>query len=313
MESIDPPINTTLPLVVTVIIYSGRQEDIIECLDSLHRNFYPNHRIIILDYILSDRLAKDVRDTYPNVRVVELNENLGYAGNNNVGIKLAMEYNPEWIFILNDDVVLDTACISLLIENSKHDRDIGMVGPLVLHFDEPNIIQSAGGLLDKYWNNVHIGGNEKDRGQFPNMQQVDWVSGCAILVRRAVIEQVGMLDPDYFLYWEETEWCLRAGRAGWKIVNIPQARLWHKGVQRDYQPKPYVTYYMTRNHLFTLSKHKAPLRAWIFTLVQILRSLVSWTIKPQWHHKREHRNAMWRGLIDFIKHRQGPMPFYSIT
>ena len=313
MTSLDSPKKTSFPLAVIVIIYSGRRDDLVECLDSLHRNSYSNYRIIVLDYILSDGLTKMVRDNYPDAFVVELSENLGYAGNNNVGIKLALEYGAEWILLLNDDIVLDTACLSLLIEKSEGDANIGIAGPLVLHFDEPNIIQSAGGTLDKYWSNNHIGGNEVDQGQFSNAQLVDWVSGCAILVRRKVIEQVGMLDTGYFLYWEETEWCLRANRADWKIINIPQARLWHKGVQRDYQPKPYVTYYMTRNHLFTLSKHKAPLKAWIFTLVQILRSLVSWTIKPQWHHKREHRNAMWRGLVDFIKHRQGPVSFYSAT
>jgi GT2 family glycosyltransferase len=303
----------TPPLVVSVIIYSGRQENIMECLDSLHRASYSNHRIIVLDYILSDGLSNVIRDTYSDVIVVELSENLGYAGTNNVGIKLAMEHNADWILILNDDTVLDKACLSLLISNGERNSNIGIVGPLVYHFDEPDIIQSAGGILDQYWNNIHIGGNEMDRGQFTKIQQVDWVSGCALLVRRAAVEQVGMLDPGYFLYWEETEWCLRAGRAGWRILNIPQARLWHKGVQRDYQPKPYVTYYMTRNHLFTLSKYKAPLRAWVFTLVQIVRSLVSWTIKPRWRHKREHRNAMWHGLVDFIKHRQGPMPFYLLT
>lgn len=308
MGSISHPVNITLPLVVTVIIYSGRQKDIIECLESLHHNSYSNHKIIVLDYILSDGLATVVRGIYPDVIFVELRENLGYAGNNNVGIKLAIEHNPEWIFILNDDVILDTSCISLLVDIGERDPDIGMVGPLVLHFDEPNIIQSAGGILDKYWKNIHLDSNQLYQEQFSEVRQVDWISGCAILVRRAVIEQVGMLDPEYFLYWEETEWCLRANLAGWKIINMPNARLWHKGVQRDYQPKPYVTYYMTRNHLFTLSKHKAPLRAWSFTLAQILRSLVSWTIKPQWHHKREHRNAMWRGLVDFMNHRYGPMP-----
>jgi GT2 family glycosyltransferase len=151
---------TSIPLVVSVIIYSGRRENIIECLESLHHASYSNHRIIILDYILSDGLSKLVRETYPDVFVVELSKNLGYAGNNNVGIKLALEHNASWILILNDDTVLEKTCLSLLISFGECDSNIGIVGPLVYHFDEPDIIQSAGGILDKYWNNIHIGGND---------------------------------------------------------------------------------------------------------------------------------------------------------
>lgn len=302
---------TSLPLVISVIIYSGRQADILACLDSFHQSSYPNSKTMVLDYILNDGMVHLVRDMYPNVQVVEINENLGYAGNNNVGIQLAMDQGAEWIFILNDDTVLDPGCLASLIDASESDPSIGFIGPTIYHFREPEIIQSAGGMLGKYWQGVHLGQDEVDRGQFHSSHDVEWISGCAILVRCAVIEKIGMLDPDYFLYWEETEWCLRARRTGWKIVHVPQARLWHKGVQRDYQPKPYVTYYVTRNHLFTLSKHHAPVTAWVYTLFQIFRSLISWTIKPRWRFKREHRDAMWQGFIDFLRHRRGPMPSRS--
>ncbi len=128
------------------------------------------------------------------------------------------------------------------------------------------------------------------------------------MVRRATIENIGMLDANYFLYWEDTEWCIRAAKTGWKIIQVPDAKLWHKGVTRHYQPKPYVTYYITRNYLFTLTKHKAPLFILALAFFQILRTLLSWTLKPQWRYKRDHRNAMLRGVIDFLQRRMGPMP-----
>lgn len=128
------------------------------------------------------------------------------------------------------------------------------------------------------------------------------------MVRRAVIDQVGMLDPRFFYYWEETEWCLRAARAGWRIVHVPEARLWHKGVQRNYHPKPSVTYYSTRNRLLMLAKHRAPLMTWVVAWSQILRTLTSWTVKPKWRSMREHRDAMWHGMWDFLLNRWGQMP-----
>jgi GT2 family glycosyltransferase len=242
------------------------------------------------------------------VQIVSLEQNLGYAGNNNVGIELAMQQGADWVFVLNEDIVLDSECLAELIEVGESDSQIGILGPLVYHHDEPTVIQSAGGMLGKYWESIHLGKNEADNGQFNAPHPVEWISGCAILVRRQAIEQAGMLDANYFIYWEETEWCIRVARAGWKIIHVPQARVWHKGVQREYRPKPYVTYYLTRNQLFTLAKHKAPFKVWVYTLARILRTIASWTVKPRWRNKREHRNAMWRGLVDFLQRRWGPMP-----
>ncbi len=301
------------PLLFVVILVFDRHDDVTACLESLAESDYENKKIILLDGGLSIDAIDAIRRDYPYLQVIPLADNLGYAGNNNIGIKAALEQGAEWVLVLNDDTVLDGKCLSILMQAGEQDSGTGIVGPMVYHFAEKNVIQSAGGLLGKYWYSSHIGQNELDQGQFSSVRRVDWVSGCSILVRREVIEQVGILDPNYFLYWEEAEFCLRAQEAGWKVIHVPQAKLWHKGVQRDYQPKPYVTYYVTRNHLFTLSKHHAPVIAWVYTLFQIFRSLISWTIKRRWQFKREHRDAMWQGLIDFLRHRRGPMPSRSGT
>jgi GT2 family glycosyltransferase len=152
---------------------------------------------------------------------------------------------------------------------------------------------------------VHIGQNEVDRGQFSGVRQVDWISGCAILVKQDVIEQVGALDQRFFYYWEETDWCMRARENGWQIYCVSAAKLWHKGVQRDYQPSANITYYATRNRLLFLAKHRAPLRIWLFSTWQITRTLASWSLKPKWRPKRDHRDAMWQGVRDFLQKRWG--------
>jgi GT2 family glycosyltransferase len=295
------------PLIASIILNSNRREDTLECLNSLSLNKYPNHKIFVLDNDSKDGSVAAFRETFPQVAIIALTENLGYAGNNNVGIQAALELNPDWVFVLNEDIIFDSNCLAKLIEVGESDPQIGIIGPLVYHHDEPNIIQSAGGLLGDNWESIHIGKNEIDQGQFQKPKEVEWISGCAILVRRSVIEQVGMLDADYFIYWEETEWCIRTRKAGWKIFNVPEAKIWHKGVQRDYQPKAYVTYYSTRNHLYTLAKHNAPIGAWVSNWIQIIRTLLSWSIKPKWRDKREHRDAMWKGVIDFLKGHSGPL------
>lgn len=296
------------PLIIPVILNTNRREDTLDCLKSLADAEYPTMQIIVLDNQSTDGSVDAIREQFPAVQIINLVENLGYAGNNNVGIESALKQGADWILVLNEDVILDQDCVQRLIEVAENDPKIGIVGPLVYHFDEPTVIQSAGGMLGKYWESIHLGKNEPDQGQYTEPHSVEWISGCAILVRRAAIEQAGMLDKDYFIYWEETEWCIRIARAGWKIMNVPQARIWHKGVQRSYQPKPSFSYYETRNHLLTLSKHNAPLTARVYTWIQIARTLLSWSIKPKWRGMRSHRDAMLKGVMDYFGHRSGPMP-----
>lgn len=293
------------PYVISVILNTNRRDDTLACLDSLARGNYPRHSAIVLDNHSTDGSVDAIRKQYPDVQIVNLQENLGYAGNNNVGIRMALDQGADWVFVLNEDTVQDADCLARLIAVGEKDASIGILGPMVYHFDEPDYIQSGGGILGPNWESIHLAKDEPDRGQRSETRPVEWVSGCAILVRRQVIEQVGMIDARFFYYWEETEWCLRAGKAGWKVVHVPAAKLWHKGVQRNYTPKPSLMYYSTRNRLLMLSKHHAPLRAWLHALGGTLRTLVSWSIRPKWRSKRAHRDAMWQGLVDFLRGRWG--------
>jgi GT2 family glycosyltransferase len=292
-------------LVVSVILNTNHRDDTLECLASLAASTYPNHRAIVLDNASNDGSVEAIHAAFPDVRVIALERNLGYAGNNNVGIAAALAQGADWVFVLNEDTALGPDCIAALVEAAERSERTGIVGPMVYHHDEPGVIQSAGGRLSRSWESFHDGQNVADEGQFPEPRRVDWISGCAILVRRAVIEQVGPIDVRYFYYWEETEWCLRAARAGWHVVHVPQARLWHKGVRRDYRPPPTVTYYATRNRLLTLAKHRAPARVWLATCFQIARTLTSWTLRPKWRDMRAHRHALWRGATDFLMRRWG--------
>ena len=297
------------PLVITVILNTNRRADTLDCLQSLTQSSYPNSRIMVLDNASTDGSVAAIRSAFPAVQSLQLAENLGYAGNNNVGIKAGLEQGADWVLVLNEDTIVDPACLAELVRVGESDPRIGIVGPMVYHHGEPTIIQSAGGRLGRYWESQHIAQNETDTQQFRAPHTVDWISGCAILVRRAVIEQVGMLDERFFYYWEETEWCLRARRGGWQILHVPQAKLWHKGVQRDYRPKPSVAYYNTRNRLFMLQKHRAPLGVRAIAWAQIGRTLMSMSIRPKWRASRAHRDAIVRGTIDFLRHRWGQGPF----
>lgn len=295
----------TDPYVISVILNTNRRDDTLDCLASLLRNTYSHHSIIVLDNASTDGSVEAIHTQYPEVQIVNLEENRGYAGNNNVGIQIALDHGADWVFIINEDTVIEDRCLTELVQFGEFDASIGIVGPMVYHHDEPGVIQSGGGLLGPYWESIHLFKDEKDIGQLSTVHTVEWVSGCAIMVRKAVIEDIGMLDPQFFYFWEETDWCLRATEAGWKIIHVPSAKLWHKGVQRNYNAKPSLLYYDTRNHLLLLKKHRAPLKIWLHTLTRTMRTLVSWSVRPKWRDKRAYRDAMWQGFMDFLHGRWG--------
>ncbi len=297
----------SLPCVIAVILNTNHREDTLECLTSLEQNHYEQKKAILLDNSSIDGSVEAVAASFPDVLIIRLSANLGYAGNNNVGIDAAMKQGADWVLVLNEDTVLDPDCIQEMVSAGEADPKIGIVGPLVYHRSEPQVIQTAGGRMDRFLRGWHLAQDEPDRGEYREPIPVEWISGCAIMVRRAVIEQVGGIDARFFYYYEEFEWCLRSREAGWRIVCSPKAKMWHKGVQRNHQPKPSVTYYATRNHFLVLSKHNASWMAWIVNWCDTLRTLGSWTIKPKWRSKREHRDAMLRGIRDFLWHRWGMM------
>lgn len=300
--------NAQNPYVIAVILNTNRREDTLACLASLQESRYANFKAIVLDNASTDGSVEAIGSRYPHAEIIALTDNRGYAGNNNVGIAAALAQGADWVLVLNEDTVLDPDCIGRMVAAGQADDQIGIVGPLVYHHDEPTVIQSAGGAMDSRLNAWHVGENQPDSGQFQQIRAVDWVSGCAIMVHREVIEAVGMLDERFFYYWEETEWCLRSRRAGWRIVHVAQAKLWHKGVQRNYRPSANVTYYNTRNHLLMAQKHKAPLWVQAYLWLQIVRTLISWTVKPKWRDQRDHRDAMWQGVRDFQMGRWGKRP-----
>jgi GT2 family glycosyltransferase len=299
----------TKPRVVIIILNTNRRDDTVECLASIARQRDGiRHHVILLDNRSTDGSADAVRAAFPDVEIIRIETDKGYAGNNNVGIKRALGYQPEWILVLNEDCVLDPMCLGHLVRAGDADRTVGMVGPMVFHHDEPGVIQSAGGRLGPLWESIHMGANEVNAGQFARIRQVDWLSGCALLVRRSVIDDIGMLDERFYYYWEETDWCVRTRKKGWRILHQPDARLWHKGVRRDYKPSPNVTYYNTRNRLLIISKHRPGLRIKLGVWGQVLRTAMSWTIRRRWRPLKAHRDAMWQGIGDFLQQRWGARP-----
>ena len=296
------------PCVYTVILNTNKREDTLECLRSLSANDYPNHHLLVLDNASTDGSVEAIQNEFPQVNILNLTENKGYAGNNNVGMQYALKQGADWIFVLNEDTILSPDCLSLLIKHIQETPNVGIAGRLVYHASEPTVIQSAGGYFDPNWRTLHTGINDPDKGQYQSPYNTDWISGCAMLIKREALEKVGLFDERFFYYNEEVDLNYRVKEAGWKIQLVPAAKLWHKGVQQDYRPSANVTYYKVRNFLLFLSLHQAPFKVKIYAWLEYLRMVASYTLRPKWKDKRDHRDAAIQGMIDFLNHRWGKRP-----
>lgn len=302
-------VGRTLPSVVALVLNHERPDETVQCLRSLESSTYRNLEVLVLDTGHTRSGADEIRQACPGAEVVMLERNLGYTGGNNVGLKLALRRRAAWVLLVNDDVVVDPNCVSRLIESGQSDERIGMVGPTVYNHAEPQSIQTAGGRLGPDWSASFLVPDELELGQYEHPRDVAWLSGSALMVRRELCEQIGILDERFFSYWEEVEWCLRAVRSGWRVVHVPNAKVWHKGggaaADADAAPLPAVAYYTTRNHLLGLQTQRAPVRVWLANSRRLAATLISWSVRPKWRSRREARTAMWHGTVDFARQRFG--------
>lgn len=296
-----------MPRVLIIILCYNGVADTLACLESLQRVEYPSFDLLVLDNASSDGTSEAVRAQFPQVTVIENGANLGFAAGNNVGLRYALRHGYEYALLLNNDTEVAPDFLTHLVEVAESDPQIGAVGPTITYYDRPDLIWSAGGMIDWKRGVAVMRTNEVDTGQYREPAEVDFVTGCALLVKRAALERAGLLDERFFMYFEETEWCVRIRRAGFRILHVPQSRVLHKIPLNARFDKEYLAYYMTRNRLLFLRATGAPLSAWLHALiVQDLRTYASLVLRPKWRY-RAGREGMRRGWIDFWRGRFGPL------
>ena len=292
---------------VIILTFNGWQ-DTRECLRSVFAVARENLKVLVVDNGSTDETLSTLPQEFPQAHVLVNPSNLGYAEGNNVGMRYAMAQGAEYLIILNNDVIVAKDWSEVLLNAARANERAALLGPMIYHADEPTVIQSAGGLMTRDWQAYHRGMNEPDAGQFADLARVDWLNGCAILARATALETIGLLDPSFFMYAEDVDWGIRARRAGYDVLFVPQARVWHRGVKRNYTPAPHVTYYIARNELRLIRKHHGSINALGKTWLRHARTLTSWTLRPKWRKQRAHRDALLRALRDDWRGVSGPMP-----
>lgn len=242
-------------------------EDTVECLESLKKITYPNYEVIVGDNGSKGNDAQVLEEKFGDyVHLIRNDKNYGYTGGNNIAIRYVADNSaPDYFLILNNDTVVAPDFLGQMIKVTESDASIGIVGPKVYYYKFPNRIQGAGGKVNMRTGQAsHIGIKEIDSGQYDTQQEVDYISGCCLLIKKEVIQKVGLFDESYFCYWDETDYCFRVREAGYKVIYIPEAKIWHKAPLKlriwDRTPMGAKTsglyyYYMARNNFKFMRKH----------------------------------------------------------
>ena len=198
-----------------------------ECFRSVFNMTFRNFEVILIDNGSTDGSGQAVLDTFQNVRVVHLDRNMGYGKAVNQGI-VASE--GIYIGVLDNDTVVDPSWLSELVRVIDGDANNGIVGSKVYFHSTDRIIYSAGGILDQRNGLTRVLGlGSQDSGKFDQLREVDWVDGCAILIKRAVIEKAGYFDEGYGFYREDIDLCQKAHMLGYRTLYVPTSIVWHKG------------------------------------------------------------------------------------
>jgi GT2 family glycosyltransferase len=244
--------------VAIVILNWNKKDDTAECLCSIYNMRYKKFDVILVDNGSNDGSVHFLKRKYPKVKYIENEENLGYAKGNNIGIRYALKGGYSFILLLNNDTIVDADLLTELLAVMDLDNKIGIAGGVNYYCSEKNKIQFSGGHIDWYRGNIYdITRHWEDRGQFSKYRKVDTISGSCMLIRREVFGQVGFFDERFFLNFEETDFCCRTQRVGYKVFTSMQASLWHKVSLSFSNYNNLLDYFITRNKFLFLWKNSA--------------------------------------------------------
>jgi GT2 family glycosyltransferase len=261
--------NMNLKVSIIILNWNGLS-DTIECLESLKKLTYPNYEIIVVDNGSRGNDADILDDRYKDViKLIRSDRNCGFAGGNNLAIKWVLKNSYcDYFLLLNNDTVVHQEFLTELIKVAAGDAQIGIAGPKTYIHDFPDTIQLAWFEVDmRIGKAYHIGSLSIDKSQYDDVKQVNYLQGSCLLIKQKVIQEVGLLDDSFFCYWEETDFCLRVSRAGYKIAYVPKAKIWHKksGALKPWYKSfigrdrctisRYESYLMTRNNFWFMKKH----------------------------------------------------------
>ncbi|MBI5913069.1 glycosyltransferase family 2 protein [Candidatus Azambacteria bacterium] len=299
-----------MPKVTIILVNYNGISDTRECLRSLAEITYQPYDVIVVDNGSRDiQEAHELQKSFLGVTVIRSEENKGFAGGNNIGIRVAQERGSDYVLLLNNDTVAEPKFLDAMVAAAEADARIGMVGAKIYFHSDPETLWYDGGSFS--WRKGVVHENIGTRDKSPNdaaPRLTDFITGCAMLVRMSAVEKIGLLEESFFMYHEDVDWCLRARTEGFLLVIAPAAHVWHKVARSASQMgEPKIHYYDARNSLLLVQRNAPPLvRVWFYgrSVLHFAKQIVKILILPS---KRAISKMIMRGIVDFYRGTYGKL------
>lgn len=232
-----------------------------ELLESVFENSYQNTEIVVVDNASRNNPSSEIARDFPSVKALRSEENLGFAGGNNLAIP---HCHGEYFLFINNDAELNDGVIESLIDLFESDPSIGIASPKLCYYNTipelvPDVIQYAGTTEVHPFTgrNSTIGERKTDNGEFDQPIETAYCHGAAMMIPRKVLEEVGPMSEDYFLYYEELDWCERIKKAGYKVFVDNRVKVYHKESISVSKVGAAKTYYLNRNRILFMRRNKS--------------------------------------------------------
>jgi GT2 family glycosyltransferase len=238
--------------VFVLLLNWNNWKDTNACLASLQGLNYDNWYVVVLDNGSTDGSVDRIRERFPDVEIMELRENLGFAKGNNAGIRAALQRGAEYVWLLNNDTTVDPNALRALVERAEADPKIGAVGSAIYHASEPERMQAWGGGYVDFWL-----GRSRNFLRPVADERIRYLTGASLLLRRSVLESLGLLDEGFFMYWEDADYCFRLRSAGLRLAVASESTVLHKGSASFENRSLLSDAYFTRSARRFFRKHAA--------------------------------------------------------
>lgn len=285
----------TLPLVSIITVNYNQPEVTLAFLDSVKKITYPSYEIIVVDNASPTKKPAILKEKHPDIILIESKENLGFAGGNNLGIRIA---KGQLHLLINNDTEVDPGFLEPLVLKLQNDRSIGVVSPKIRYFYHPELIQYAGftKINPITVRNKGIGFQETDKGQYDQDSYTEYAYGAAMMIPVEVMKKVGLMADIFFLYYEEMDWMHRIKDAGYKIGYVHNSLIFHKDSITTGAMSPLKIYYLNRNRLLYLRRNvHGPLflLALLYQfLVAVPKNMMVFLVKRQFKLFIAYKNAI---------------------
>jgi GT2 family glycosyltransferase len=306
------------PRVSLITVNYNQTKVTCDLLDSIRRQDYKNIEVIVVDNASKENPASLIENQYPEVIFIRSETNLGFAAGNNLALPVA---TGDFLFFINNDTELIDGCIDTLIQFFNKDKKIAVVSPLICYYPEKNqehdLIQYVGmtRLNPITARNTTYGYLESDKGQYTKPQPTAYAHGAAMMVKKEIVEKVGVMERNFFLYYEEMDWCERIIKAGYSVWVEPNAKIYHKESLTVSKMGALKTYFVNRNRVYFMRRNYSKLSLFFFYFflicITIPKNVLLYSFKRDWSNLNAFLMGIWWNFFPSTNEFEKLTPAYT--